>query len=71
MRHAAVLKNSNRLQKVLNVLKDNDWHSTWDIMSKTGGLCAVGSAVSELRANGLQIACQCVSKGKFIYRLEG
>jgi hypothetical protein len=68
MRHAAKLSTSERLQKVLAVLEDRAWHSTLEIMNRTY-LCAVGSAISELRNNGLMIECECVSKGRFQYRL--
>lgn len=69
MRHAASLE-SDRLQKVLAVLSDGERHGTLEIASKTQ-LCAVGSAISELRANGLQINCQCVKRGRFEYQLIG
>lgn len=68
MRHAARIETSDRLQKVLNVLSDGQWHSTLDIMLKTY-LCAVGSAVSELRANGYDIECRCVKHGRYEYKL--
>jgi len=68
MRHAANLETSERLQKVLSVLFDGIWHSTFDIMSRTQ-LCAVGSAVSELRANGKDVVSRCVGSGKYEYRL--
>jgi len=68
MRHAANLKTSERLQKVLAVLQDGQWHSSFDLMQKTN-LVAVGSAISELRANGLEIKCECEAMGKYKYRL--
>jgi len=68
MRHAARLDSSERLQRVLDVLLDRQWHSTLDIMQRTY-LCAVGSAISELRANGLTIECRCVGHGRYEYRL--
>ena len=69
MRHAANIETSERLQKLINVLKDMQWHSTLDIMLKTS-LCAVGSAISELRANGIDVECRCVGHGRYEYRLE-
>jgi len=69
MRHAANLKTSARLQKVLNVLMDRRWHSTLEIMQRTY-LCAVGSAVSEIRANGIDVKCRCVGHGRYEYRLS-
>ncbi len=68
MRHAARIESSERLQKVLDVLFDRQWHSTLDIMQRTY-LCAVGSAVSELRANGISVECRCAGHGKYEYRL--
>jgi hypothetical protein len=68
MRHAAQLQSSERLQKVLDVLQDRQWHGTFKIMMETS-LCAVGSAISELRANGLEIECRCAGKGRYEYRL--
>jgi hypothetical protein len=68
MRHAASIESSERLQKVLDVLQDRQWHSTLDIMQRTF-LCAVGSAVSELRANGIEVECRCAGKGRYEYRL--
>ncbi len=68
--HYAKVENSPRLRRVLDVLDDGEWHSTFDIMSRTQ-LCAVGSAVSELRANGLDIESRCVGQGKYEYRLRG
>ncbi len=70
MRHAAKIETSERLQRVLQVLQDGQWHSTLDIMKKTY-LCAVGSAISELRANGIAVECRCVGQGKYEYRMVG
>jgi len=69
MRHAAQIETSERLQKVLDVLLDRQWHGTLDIMLKTS-LCAVGSAISELRANGIDVECRCMGKGRYEYRLN-
>ena len=67
-RHAANLATSERLQKVYAVLQDGQWHTSFEIMQKTN-LCAVGSAISEIRSQGYEIKCECVSKGRFQYRL--
>ena len=69
MRHVANLATSKRLQRVLAVLSDGSWHGTFDIMQKTQ-LCAVGSAVSELRANRQGIESRCVGHGRYEYRLN-
>ena len=68
MRHAAKLGTSTRLQKVMAVLEDGRWHGTFDIMSKTK-LCAVGSAISELRANYKNIETRCIGQGLYEYKL--
>lgn len=51
--NAASLK-SARLQRVLKVLRDGRWHSTWEIMSRAK-VCAVNSCIAELRAHGALI----------------
>jgi hypothetical protein len=62
---------SARLKKVLSVLKDGKWHGTLVIMKRTM-CCAVGTAMSELRAGGHKIECRQVGHGKFQYRrVEG
>ncbi|ALO46607.1 hypothetical protein [Pseudohongiella spirulinae] len=53
---AAKVDNSERLQRVLKLLKDGREHSTLDII-QAGNVCAVNSIISELRANGYQISC--------------
>ena len=70
MRHAANIDTSERLQKVLNFLSDYNWHSTFEIMQATQ-LCATGSAISELRANGYEIECRWVGHGHYEYKLTG
>ena len=55
--HAARLGASSRLQRIANLLSDGEEHSTREIVLKCN-VCAVNSAVSELRANGLNIVCR-------------
>jgi len=55
--HAATLKNSDRLQRVLHLLEDGDEHSTLNIVT-CAQVCAVSSIIAELRANGRQIHCR-------------
>lgn len=55
--HAAKLSKSERLIRVLALLKDRRWHSTWEIMQKAR-VCAVNSIAAELRANGKAIVCK-------------
>ena len=53
--HYANLKKSKRLQKLAAFLRDRKPHSTMEIIKRTG-ICAVNSAISELRRNGIDIA---------------
>ncbi len=66
--NAARLDRSPRLQRVLVLLGDGRWHSTLDIIIGAG-VCAVNSCVSELRVNGIPIACRRVGKERFEYRI--
>lgn len=58
--HAAKLDKSQRLKRVLNVLKDarerNEALSTMQII-RQANVCAVNSIIAELRANGYPIDC--------------
>lgn len=53
----ASLKRSARLKRVDELLADGKEHTTMDIVNKAQ-VCAVNSIISELRANGRQIACR-------------
>lgn len=63
----AKLEKSERLQRVMAVLKDRQPHSTYEIQN-LAMVCAVGSSVSELRQQGYGIKCDRVN-GHFEYRL--
>lgn len=69
--HAASLK-SERLQRLKDLLKMGGEYTTRDIIQKAG-ICAVNTAVSELRANlapyGIVINCRCISHGVYGYSL--
>ena len=52
--HYANLKKSKRLQRVYRLLSNKKKYSTRDIIIKAN-VCAVNSAVSELRRNGVDI----------------
>lgn len=72
--HAARLDRSDRLRRVPAVLEDGGEHSTLEIVRRAE-VCAVSSAVSELRANGRRIACRrtadpATGRRVFFYRLE-
>lgn len=66
--HFAKIEGSNRLQKVLRVLEDGTPKTTLEIATTTK-LCAVGSAIGELRRNGYNILCRCIRRGVFEYTL--
>jgi biotin operon repressor len=53
----ARLESSPRLKRLAEVLADGREHSTLDIALRAG-ICAVNSAVAELRENGYDIDCQ-------------
>ncbi len=57
MIRAARLDHSARLRRVRGLLADGAEHSTMDIVTRAN-VCAVNSIISELRANGLDIACR-------------
>lgn len=64
---AARIENSARLQRVADLLADGREHTTLDIVIGAS-VCAVNSAVAELRANGYHIDCQ--RRGDvWVYRL--
>ena len=71
--HAARLASSPRLQRVLRLLQDGQAHSTMDINIRAR-VCVAGTAVSELRHNGAEIACSYQGKADdgsriYVYRL--
>lgn len=53
MNHARLIK-SARLQRVEKVLSDGRWHSSWEVTQRAK-VVAVGTCISELRANGARI----------------
>lgn len=53
----AKLQNSPRLQRVLTLLSDGRERSTLEIV-RGANVCAVNSAIAELRRNGIAIRCQ-------------
>ena len=67
--HYARLSESPRLQRLLSLLSDKRRHSTRDIILKAH-VCAVNSAVAELRANDYFIICKCIGKGRYEYQLD-
>jgi len=69
MMHAAKVDSSARLQRVLEVLLDYKPHTTRDII-REAFCCAVNSCIAELRANGYDIACKQVGRGRYEYSLS-
>jgi len=71
--NSAKLSKSDRLKRVLRVLRKGGAYSTRDIIRKAK-VCAVNSIVAELRDNGYRIGCKCYGAGEsrvFRYMLEG
>ena len=63
----AKLDKSDRLRRVLSLLKDHRLHSTRDIIRRAH-VCAVNSIISELRGNKKKITCKRVG-GIYYYRM--
>jgi hypothetical protein len=55
--HYARIEHSPRLKRLAEVLADGREHSTLDLAMRAS-ICAVNSAVAELRANGHDITCR-------------
>lgn len=66
--HYAKIEDSERLQRVHQILLDGDWHGTRRIM-RLADVCAVNTVIAELRANGCRIDTRCVGRGRYEYRL--
>lgn len=69
--HAARIENSPRLQRLAAFLADGQWHSTREIVHGAE-VMAVNSAISELRANGIEVECRAAEtmhrRGVYEYR---
>jgi biotin operon repressor len=65
---SARLAHSPRLQRVLALLADGLPHSTRQIIQEAH-ICAVNSAVSELRDNGIPIRCS-KALGIYYYQID-
>ncbi|MBE0598326.1 MAG: hypothetical protein IH614_13745 [Desulfuromonadales bacterium] len=65
---AAKLENSPRLKRVLALLQDGGWHGTREIV-RVADVCAVNTAMAELRKNDVTYECRCVGSGRYEYRL--
>jgi len=67
--HAATLEGSKRLQRVAYMLSDYREYTTRQIV-KQADVCAVNTIVQELRENGLNIACRCITRGVYGYTMQ-
>ena len=69
---AALMENSDRLQRSAKFLSDGKPHSTREILYACD-VCAVSTIIEELRAakNGFVIICKQVKKGRFEYTMTG
>ena len=56
--HYARLESSKRLQRLKEFLSDGRPHTTLEIISGAK-VCAVNTAISELRRNGVLVDCRC------------
>lgn len=68
--HYAKLANSPRLQRLYALLMNGTEYTTLEIMQKAK-ICAVNSAITELRRNGFDIDCKMVARGVYSYQLKG
>jgi hypothetical protein len=65
---AARIETSPRLQRMLALLATGGEHSTLDIIV-AAGVCAVSACAAELRANGYDVRCRRVGRGRWLYSL--
>lgn len=70
MIHYAQLEHSPRLQRLNAYLLEQNgrWRTTRDIIVGAN-ICAVNTAVDELRCNGVAVDCRCAGRGRYEYRL--
>lgn len=68
--HYAKIENSPRLQRLLALLEGGQEFTTLEIMQHAK-ICAVNSAICELRLNGFEIVCKAVTRGIYSYQLKG
>lgn len=67
--HYARLEASPRLQRLLAVLRRGGWWSTRALVTEAD-VCAINTAIDELRANAIAIETRCTGRGKWEYRLK-
>lgn len=70
---AATLDNSKRLQRLMHYLSDLKERTTLEII-QGANICAVNSAIAELRVNlepyGMAINCRRLDKNRWAYQLQ-
>lgn len=66
--HYAKIEKSDRLKRVYARLLQGP-ATTLQIIQDSG-VCAVNSAIAELRENGIGIECKALRRGVFEYRLQ-
>jgi hypothetical protein len=67
--HYAKLEGSARLQRTLAVLKRGG-RFTARQLAHEADICAVNTAVDELRENGINVQCECVGRGRYVYWVD-
>lgn len=70
MNHYAHINTSERLQRIMLVLKDGKPHTTLEIQNKAR-VCAVGAAMQEIKAGGYRVECSRRKDRAFEYVLKG
>lgn len=67
--HAANLKKSERLQRVMKLLSDGLWHSSFDIQTRAR-ICSASTVMSELVYNEVELDKRRAEEGRhYEYRL--
>lgn len=69
MSTANVKNISRRLQRLRDALADGEEHSTRELIIDAG-ICAVNTAIHELRKSGVPVNCRRHSNGRYYYRME-
>lgn len=67
--HYAQLETSPRLQRLLKFLSDGRARTTLEIIQQAQ-VCAVSTAIKELRMNGFEIECRPVRRGVYEYQMK-
>lgn len=62
------LRSSKRLKRVWDVIKDSEWHGSFEVTQRTKTV-AVGSCMADLRKRGFDVATRQLGQGHYEYRL--